>query len=154
MTKVDNKLLVRRYVEEVINTGNVQNICKYISPDYMEVYEGKKYEMGIDGVKAHVLGVRETYPDLILTVDQQIAEGGWVATSYHAHGTHQGSWLGIKPTGKEVTITGVNIDRVVNGKIAEHGGAANLLDPLLKIGAIRVVGQEASNSYHQRNPVR
>jgi hypothetical protein len=46
----------------------------------------------------------------------------------------------MKPTGKRVEITGVNVDRVVDGRIVEHGGAANLLGPLLEIGAIRVVG--------------
>ena len=46
----------------------------------------------------------------------------------------------MKPTGKSVVFTGVNVDRVVNGKRVEHGGAANLLGPLLEIGAIRVVG--------------
>jgi len=46
--------------------------------------------------------------------------------------------LNMRPTNKPVTITAVNIDRLVDGKIVEHGGAANLLEPLLKIGAIRI----------------
>jgi hypothetical protein len=48
----------------------------------------------------------------------------------------------MKPTGKTVELTAVNIDRVVDGRIAEHGGAANLLEPLLESGAIRVVGPD------------
>lgn len=51
-------------------------------------------------------------------------------------------WIGIKPTGKTVVFTGVNFDRVVDGKIVEHGGAANILGPLLEIGAIRVVNSD------------
>lgn len=51
------------------------------------------------------------------------------------------AWLGMTPTGKPVEITAVNIDRVVDGRIVEHGGAANLLEPLLAIGAVQVVGQ-------------
>jgi hypothetical protein len=50
--------------------------------------------------------------------------------------------MGIAPTGRRMTFTGVNIDRVVEGKIVEHGGAANMLGPLLESGAIRVVGTE------------
>jgi predicted ester cyclase len=65
-----------------------------------------------------------------------------VVTCITARGTHKGSWLGIKPTGKPVVFTGVNIDRVVDGRIVEHGGAANMLGPLLEIGAIKVVGKE------------
>lgn len=141
MSTDKNKLIVRRFIEEVINTGNVDDIETIISPDYVEVVEGVRHPVGIEGAKAHILGVRQTYPDLHLTVEQQIAEGEWVATCITARGTHQGSWLGIKPTGKAVAYTGVNINRVVDDRIVEHGGAANLLGPLLEIGAVRVVGE-------------
>ena len=140
MTIDENKLLVRRFIEEIINTGNVDAIEHFIAPDYTEVHEGKKHPIGIQGAKEHILGVRQTYPDLTLTVEQQIAEGDWVATCITARGTHKGSWLGMKPTGKAVAFTGVNINKVVDGRIFEHGGAANLFEPLLEIGAIRIVG--------------
>jgi predicted ester cyclase len=81
-------------------------------------------------------GVRSTYPDLRLTVEQQIAEGEWVVSRVTMRGTHKGEWLGIRPTGKPIRVTAVNIDRVVDGRIVEHGGAANLLGPLLELGAI------------------
>ena len=58
------------------------------------------------------------------------------------HGTHLGEWLRMKPTGRAVTMTAVNVDRVVDGRIVEHGGAANMLEPLLNIGAIKVVAAE------------
>lgn len=140
MSASDNKLIIREYVAKVINTGNVDEIEKYVSADYTEVFEGKRYPIGISGAREHIMGVRQTYPDLIVEVDQQIAEGDYVASCITARGTHLGAWLGIKPTGKVVTYTGVNIDRVVDGRITEHGGAANLLGPLLEIGAVRVVG--------------
>ncbi len=139
-TEEENKRLVRRYLEEVVNTGNVEALPQYISSDYVEVYNNTRHVVGLEGARQHTLGVRETYPDLHLTVEHQIAEGEWVVTRVTAHGTHQGSWLGMKPTGKRVEITAVNIDRVVDGRIVEHGGAANLLEPLLAIGAVRVVG--------------
>ncbi|MCK9262475.1 MAG: ester cyclase [Deltaproteobacteria bacterium] len=140
MNTEDNKLIVRRFYEEVVNTGNVEIIDEFLSPDYCEVHDGKRLAVGIEGAKAHTIGVRQTYPDLIITIDQQIAEGEWVVSCITARGTHKGEWLGMKPTGKPVTFTGVNVDRVVNGKIVEHGGAANVLGPLLEIGAIKVVG--------------
>ena len=139
MLAKENKILIRRYITEVINTGNVENIEQFISPDYDEVHEGKRYKIGIEGAKEHILGVRQTYPDLYLHVKHQIAEGDWVATIIEARGTHLGRWMGIKPTGKVLSYTGVNINRIVGGKIVEHGGAANLLGPLLEAGAIRAV---------------
>jgi len=142
MSTSENKRIILLYINEVINTGNVDDIEKYISPDYTEIYDGKRYHLGIKGAQEHILGVRQTYPDLSLTVEHQIAEGEWVATSIVASGTHRGVWLGMKPTGKLLTYSGVNVDRVVDGRIVEHGGAANMLGPLLEAGAIRVVGPE------------
>lgn len=142
MSTIDNKLLIRKYIDEVVNTGNVDEIEKYVSSDYTEVFEGKRYPIGIKGAREHILGVRQTYPDLKLTVEQQIAEGDWVATIIIARGTHRGVWMGMKPTDKVLTYSGVNIDKVVDGRIVEHGGAANMLTPLLEAGAIRVIGPE------------
>ena len=142
MPTEENKRLIQRYVEEVVNTGNVDGIAEFISPEYVEVYNNTRHAIGIEGAKKHILGGRETYPDLHLTIERQIAEGQWVVTQATARGTHQGSWMGMKPTGKTVEITVVNVDRIVGGKIVEHGGAANLLEPLLAVGAIRVVGPE------------
>ena len=92
----------------------------------------------MEGAIEHIKGVRNTYPDLKLVIEKQICEGEWVVTSYTMTGTHKGEWLGITPTNKKLTITGVNVDRIINGKIVEHGGAANLMEPLLKANAIRI----------------
>jgi predicted ester cyclase len=135
----ENKALIRRYLEEVVNTGNVDRISDFISPDYIDRNDQGR---GIEGAKRHVLGVRQTYPDLHVTVGQQIAEGEWVVTRVTGRGTHLGAWLGMSPTGKALEITGVNIDRVVNGRIVEHGGVADLLGPLLVMGAIRWLAPE------------
>jgi len=142
MPRDENKLLVRRFYEEVVNTGNVDLTERFIAPAYVEVLDGKRHIIGVEGAKAHILGVRQTYPDLHIEIERQIAEGEWVVTCITARGTHKGSWLGIEPTGKPVAFTGVNVDRVVGGRIVEHGGAANMLGPLLEIGAVKVVGNE------------
>jgi len=70
-----NKRPVRRYYEEVISTGDVERIGEFISPDHVEVYRNVRHPIGREGARRHVLGVRSTYLDLHLTVDQQIAEG-------------------------------------------------------------------------------
>jgi predicted ester cyclase len=133
-----NKQLVRRFYEKVISTGDVEALPDFIHGDYVEVHNGVRYEFGYDGAKEHILGVRQTYPDLSLTVERQIAEGEWVASVVTARGTHRGVWMNMAPTNKPVEITAVNVDRVVDGRIVEHGGAANLLQPFMEIGAIRV----------------
>jgi predicted ester cyclase len=143
MPSDENKDLVRRFYQEVVSTGDVARVADFVSPEYAEVHEDARYALGVEGATEHILGVRRTYPDLALEVTRQIAEDDLVVSQVTMRGTHQGEWLGIAPTGKAVAITAVNIDRVVGGRIVEHGGAANLLEPLLRIGAIRVVGPQA-----------
>jgi predicted ester cyclase len=136
MEKCDNKTTIRQYTERIENTGDVSNIGDFISEDYTEIHEGERYPIGIQGAIDHVLGVRRVFPDLSLTIENQISEGEWVVTTYSVTGTFTDEWFGMKPTGKPITFTGVNVDRIREGKIIEHGGAANLLDPLIKAGVI------------------
>ncbi len=142
MTLDQNKTLVRRYYEDVFNSGDISRLEDFVSPDYTEIYNQKVDTVGIDGAREHILGVRKTYPDIQLKVNRQIAEGDWVVTEVHMQGTQLGDWLGIHPTGKRISVTAVNMDKVLDGLIAVHTGAANLLEPLLDIGAVQVTAQD------------
>jgi len=75
MKTYDNKTIIRRYIEEIENTGDISNIQEFISEDYVEVYEGERYQIGIKGAIDHVLGVRRVYPDMKLSIENQINEG-------------------------------------------------------------------------------
>jgi predicted ester cyclase len=134
-----NKRLVQQFYEDVVSTGDVNRVAEFVAAECVETDGLARVNSGIDGMVEHVRGVRGVYPDLRITVDRQIAEGEWVASLITARGTHQGEWLGMKPTGRTLVFTGVNVDHVVDGKIVEHGGAANMLLPFLDAGAIRVV---------------
>lgn len=136
-----NKQVVHEYIENIINTGVVKSINNYLSPDYSEVHNNRREKIGIEGAKERVQGYRNTYPDFKVTVDQQIAEGDWVATCCTISGTHLGVWMDIKPTGKKIKYTAVIVDKIINGKIVEHGGAVNLFDSLLENGLIHFVKQ-------------
>jgi predicted ester cyclase len=138
----ENKRLVRRFYEEVVNTGRVDGIATFVAPECVETDGKVRIVSGPDGMASHVRGVREVYPDLRLTIERQIAEGEWVVSVVTARGTHRGSWLGMKPTDRPIVFTGVNVDRVREGRIVEHGGAANMLQPFLEAGALRVVSGE------------
>jgi predicted ester cyclase len=135
-----NKAVVRRFLEEVVNTGDTARLADFISEACVETDGLLRVPSGIPGMAAHVAGVRAVYPDLRVTVERQIAEGDWVATVLTARGTHRGPWLGMAPTGKPLVFTGVNINRVVEGRIVEHGGAANMLGPFLEAGSLAPVG--------------
>ena len=63
-----------------------------------------------------------------------IAEGEWVAARVSARGTHLGGWMGIKATGKVVKLRGINLDRIVGGRIVEHWGEADTVGMLMQMG--------------------
>lgn len=119
-----NKRIVPVFYGEIVNRGDAENLSDFVAPSIL------------DQMKAHLLAVRSTYPDLKLEVGRQIAEDDWVVTCIVARGTHLGSWLGLKPSGKIVQISGVNVDRLENGLIVEHGGAANTLEAFLDSGIV------------------
>ena len=142
----ENKLLVRRYYEEVVTRCELDRVPELIAPDYVEFHDNIRYESGISGAKEHISGAHRTYANLHLTVERQIAEGDWVVTQLIARGVYSGVWMGIAATGKPVEFTCVNVDRVVAGRIVGHGGAANMLGPLLNAGALRVLGPEETEA--------
>jgi hypothetical protein len=65
MSTEQNKLLVRRYYEEVVSTGDVDRIGEFVSPGYTEVYRNVSHAIGLEGAREHLLGVRRTYPPLL-----------------------------------------------------------------------------------------
>ncbi len=77
MPSEENKQLVRRYYEEIVNTGDISSIENFIGREYTEVYEGKRHVIGVKGAKDHILGVRQTYPDLHITIGKLPKGNGW-----------------------------------------------------------------------------
>ena len=66
-------------------------------------------------------------------------KGDYIISEFIAEGTHKGEWLGMKPTGKKLTFTGVDIDKVIDGKIVEHSGATNTFETLFEEKIIKPV---------------
>jgi predicted ester cyclase len=130
------KNIVRRYLEEVVNTGDLERVSEFIDSKYIDHndIEGT----GVEGAKRHIHAVRSTWGNLKVTVDEQIEEGDLVVTRCTGRGAHTGRWLGIAPTNKSITIQAVNIDRIRNGKIVEHWGVADTFQSLFAIGALAV----------------
>ncbi|HEY3107836.1 MAG TPA: ester cyclase, partial [Chloroflexota bacterium] len=88
-----------------------------------------------DGIKSAAAWVRSIFPDLRVTLEDVVAEGDRVVTRFTARGTQQGTFLGVPPTGKAVTVSAVHVDRVSDGLIAERWEVVDLLTALRQIGA-------------------
>jgi predicted ester cyclase len=87
---------------------------------------------------------RGAFPDIAHTIEDQVAEGDKVVTRLRAHATHKGELMGIPPTGEEVTIEGISIWRIANGKIKECWVNYDALGLLQQLGAIPVQKEQSS----------
>jgi steroid delta-isomerase-like uncharacterized protein len=126
----DNQALVRRYFEEVINQGKLAVIDEIVAPDYVGHVMGSPEVKGSEGLKQRLTMLRTAFPDVHIAVDDVVAAGDRVATRTTFHGTHKGEFLGIAPTGKTITATGIGIMHIANGKIQENWLAGDLLQQL------------------------
>ena len=132
-----NKALVRRIIEEVVNTGDFSSLDEFVSGDYAYFEPTLGAMTGRDGYRTLVNMYRNAFPHLKLTVDQQIAEGNTVVTRWTAHGTHHGELLGISATGKEVSVQGVVISRIDNGQLAEDYESYDVYGMLRQLGVLQ-----------------
>lgn len=118
----ENKAAVRNWFEEGWNKHNFDIFDEYFAPDFINS-DGQNF----DEFRKFTSTVLTAFPDLHITVDVQIAEGDKVATRWTFRGTHQGEFMGIATTGKQVTMTGINISFHANGKCVEDWGNMDLL---------------------------
>lgn len=129
-----NRELVVAYYQKVVGDGCLEKIPEFIADSYVDHNASAETGQGPAVVKTHVEAIRRTFPDFNLQVHEVISERDWVAVRVTAEGTHLGEWLGIKPTGKRISLRGINIDRVANGLIVEHWGEADSMGMLVQMG--------------------
>jgi predicted ester cyclase len=138
MSTEENKAIARRALEELFSAqGDLDVADEIISPNYIGHDPVSPEDVrGPEGAKETALMYRNAFPDVQLSVEDQLAEGDMVATRWIASGTHQGELMGIAPSGNRVTVSGTSIERIVNGKIEETWDNYDALGMMQQIGAI------------------
>jgi steroid delta-isomerase-like uncharacterized protein len=96
---------------------------------------------GRDAARARFRAFREAFPDIAATLHEVVAQDDQVAVRYTLEGTHQGLFAGVPATGKRVTLSGIAIFRLADGRIAEGWGCADFLGFLQQLGALPAPGQ-------------
>jgi steroid delta-isomerase-like uncharacterized protein len=135
-----NKAFVRRLIEEVIGRGNFALVEELVAADYVGHSSSPEINTR-EGHKQFLVALRQAFPDLQIKIEDQIAERDKVVTRWTARGTHQGEFAGIPPTGKQVVMTGIDIDRIANGKLVECWTKSDDLSMLQQIDAIPAPAQ-------------
>jgi steroid delta-isomerase-like uncharacterized protein len=135
----ENKAVARRIDAEVWNEGRLEVIDELVAGDYVSTVVGVPEQIrGPQGFREFVVTYRTAFPDLHISIDEQIAEGDIVVTRWTGTGTHEGELMGIPATGKQVTTAGINIDRFAGGKLVAGWALFDQLGLLQQIGAIPV----------------
>jgi steroid delta-isomerase-like uncharacterized protein len=134
-----NKAIVRRYLEETINQGNAAALDEFTAPDYRGNMSGvPPFDQAMH--RQMLTAFRAAFPDLHVTIDELIAEGDKVVSRSTYNGTHRGEFQGIPPTGKTFTIGGMNVSRIVDGKIVEDWTVLDMLGMLQQLGVVPTPG--------------
>jgi steroid delta-isomerase-like uncharacterized protein len=132
-----NKDLVKRAVKEIWNDGNYDDLEEFIAHDFTIHFAAPEEQIhGIDGVKQFYTELRKAFPDIHFTIDAQIAEADKVVTQWTARGTHKGVFRGIPPTGRKFSMTAIDIDRFVDGKVVECWPSMDELGLLRQLGVV------------------
>jgi steroid delta-isomerase-like uncharacterized protein len=136
----ENKALIRRLYEEAINQNSLQVLDEITSSQVRVHTPFSQQQAGREGLEEVSTSMLRAFPDYHVTIEDQIAEADKVVTRYIARGTHQGELMGVPSTGKEVSVSGIDIDRISEGQIVEHWSEADVLGMMQQIGAVREQG--------------
>lgn len=142
MSTEENKVIVRRVLQEVWSSGKLNLADEIFTTTFVRHGPDLEGEVrGGEGVRNLVTMYRATYPDLRVTVEDQVAEGVLVVTRWTARGTHRGELMGIAPTGKQITVAGVIIDRVAGGRVEAEWAYYDALGMLQQLGVALSAGR-------------
>jgi predicted ester cyclase len=132
----DNKALVRRFVDEVQSAGNIDLIDEICSPEFVNHSAPPGIPADCEGIKIVTAMFRRAFPDSYFTVEDMVAEGDKVATRKTFHGTHEGEFMGILPSGRSVSMGLMDIVRIFEGRVVEHWSVGDSLGMMQQLGVI------------------
>src|SRR3979490_2303992 len=135
MSENENKILLRRYYEEVLMEGWPGVLETIARSDYVEHNPFPGHGQGLDGLRQRVNTLRSAFKQQF-TLELLIAEGDKVAVLWTTRGTHVGEFMGLPPTGKSYTIQGIDINQMRDGRMAEHWDVVDTYGFLIQLGVV------------------
>jgi len=136
----DKRAIVRQFIEESINRGQIDTAAKFVWEDVVEQVPLPGQGPGLDGLKDVLRAMRAAFPDLHWSVEEQIGEGDKVVTRFEWTGTHRGEFLGVPATGRPVKVWGMVIDRLEEGRIKDTRILMDTLGLMMQLGVISPPG--------------
>jgi steroid delta-isomerase-like uncharacterized protein len=140
MSVEENKALVHHYFEEIWDKGNLALIYEILAPNYVNHDPALAGLPQIEGFKQRVAMIRTPFPDMKYALEDMVTEGDRVATRWTARCTHKGEFMGIVPTGKQLTITGITPSRLEGGQYAEDWTLVDNMGIMQQLGVVSPPG--------------
>ncbi len=116
-----NTRIIKLYVEEILNKGNLSLADSIIGDEFVDPASGAG-EKGPEALKHVISYFRCTFPDLKVTIDEMVTDKDIVAWKWTARATHKGEIFGIAPTNKRVSFSGIIFDKIIDDKIVQRQG--------------------------------
>jgi steroid delta-isomerase-like uncharacterized protein len=132
----DNATIIRRFADEVITAGKIDSAAHYVWEDVVEQVPLPGQGPGLEGLKDVLRSMRAGFPDIVFSIQEQIAEGDKVASRFEWTGTHKGEFIGIPATDRHVHVWGIVIDRLENGRIKDTRIIMDTLGLMTQLGAL------------------
>jgi steroid delta-isomerase-like uncharacterized protein len=137
----ENRAIARRHFEQLWAGGDLAVADEIYSTSAVGRHLGSPDHGGYpEFERQHVLENNTAFPDTSVTVEDQVAEGDRVVTRWTFRGTHTGTYMGVPPSGRQLTVSGVHIHRIVDGKIVEVWAYPDALGFLQQLGVIPPLG--------------
>jgi len=136
MSTESHKTVVRRYYDEVLNTANLALIDELATDDYIENDPFPGQGNGRADLKARVAALLEAFSPCTFTIEDVVAEGDRVVVRWSSSGTHSGPFMGMPPTNRSYTISGIDIHRLTDERMAEHWHVVDQLSQLQQLGVL------------------
>jgi steroid delta-isomerase-like uncharacterized protein len=146
----ENKALIRLFVEAA-DRSDFEEATKCLSPDAAVRIGGMPGALDLAAFFRFGQAWHSAFPDEETTFEDQIAEGDKVVSRMTSRATHAGEFQGIPPTGKRITVTGIWIDWVVGGKIAERWGQVDMLGVMQQLGVVPMPPQATAEVHPPRH---
>jgi len=131
----ENKALVRRFFDQGPSRGDLRAADELLAYDFA-LHVPLPCSPGVQGMNEVITACRAAFEHLDVTIEDMLADGDRVAARFTARGIHKGAFMGLPATGKSITMTGIEIFRIENGKIAELWGEADLLGLMQQLGIL------------------
>jgi len=132
----DNAAIVRNFVEQILNKGDIDQAGRYVWEDVVEQVPLPGQGPGLSGLQDVLRGMKAAFPDMHWKIEEQISEGDRVMSRFIWTGTHRGSFLGIPPSGRHVSVWGVVVDRLVDSRIKQTRIIMDMLGMMAQMGVI------------------